>query len=260
MYDVAQIWHHPVKSMQGERLDATVVDERGLLADRGRALIDTATGKVASGSWAARRWADLVMWSSVYVDEPREGRGLPEVRISSPSGESWVSGPADVDEELSQRLGRSVRLATADAEGSEAMYGDGPVGSFWDVGSVHLVSTGALARLSEAVPSSTFDARRFRPNLVIDSGEAVGFPEDEWLGATLAIGTSVRMRVTSRCPRCVMTTHAQADLPNDREILRTAARANAANVGIYAEVVVPGAVRLGDPLRVVPFREASGAG
>ncbi len=59
------------------------------------------------------------------------------------------------------------------------------------------------------------------------------------MAQVLAIGDSVRLSVTGPCPRCVMTTLPQGDLPKDTGILRTAARHNRANVGIYAS----------DPLR-----------
>jgi hypothetical protein len=81
------------------------------------------------------------------------------------------------------------------------------------------------------------------------SGEK-GFVENAWIGHTLAIGEEVRLRITGPCPRCVMTTLAQGDLPRDVGILRTAAQHNAANVGVYAEVVKGGRIRRGDSVRV----------
>jgi len=60
------------------------------------------------------------------------------------------------------------------------------------------------------------------------------------------IGDEVILQVTEPCPRCVMTTLPQGDLPTDREILRAAARHNDVNVGVYAEVRRPGMVRRGD--------------
>jgi uncharacterized protein YcbX len=76
-------------------------------------------------------------------------------------------------------------------------------------------------------------------------GEA-DFPENAWIGRTVAIGEQVRISITGPCPRCVMTTLAQGDLPDDRGILRTAAKQNQAHVGVYAQVVQGGAIRRGD--------------
>jgi hypothetical protein len=43
-----------------------------------------------------------------------------------------------------------------------------------------------------------------------------------------------------------MTTLAQGDLPKDPGILRTAAQNNAANVGVYADVISAGPIHRGD--------------
>jgi MOSC domain-containing protein len=45
-----------------------------------------------------------------------------------------------------------------------------------------------------------------------------------------------------------MITLPQGDLPKDSGILRTAARHNAVNVGVYASVLSGGAIRRGDPV------------
>jgi MOSC domain len=70
------------------------------------------------------------------------------------------------------------------------------------------------------------------------------------LDHTLAIGTAVRLKITSPCGRCVMTTLAQGDLPKDPGILRAAAQHNQVNVGVYAAVEQGGTIRRGDPVRI----------
>ena len=70
------------------------------------------------------------------------------------------------------------------------------------------------------------------------------------MAQVLAIGDSVRLSVTGPCPRCVMTTLPQDDLPKDTGILRTAAQHNLANVGVYASVLQGGKVRRGDSVRL----------
>ena len=74
--------------------------------------------------------------------------------------------------------------------------------------------------------------------------------ENDWIGQTVAIGDEVRLRITGPCPRCVMTTLPQGDLPKDSGILRTAAQHNQANVGVYADVLAGGTLRRGDPVAV----------
>jgi uncharacterized protein YcbX len=140
-----------------------------------------------------------------------------------------------------------------------------PPGTFFDYGVVHLVTTATLDHLSELYPAGRFDPRRFRPNVLVDSAGDAGFVENAWIGKTIAIGDDVRIRVTDPCPRCVMTTLAQEDLPADPGILRTAARHNrmvggegrgpdgvyAASIGVYGAVARGGTVRRGDPVRVL---------
>jgi len=85
------------------------------------------------------------------------------------------------------------------------------------------------------------------------------FVENAWVGNTLAIGEELRLNVIAPCPRCVMTTLPQGDLPGDSGILRTAARHNVVNisgidqampsVGVYAVVLKAGRIRRGDRVR-----------
>ena len=93
--------------------------------------------------------------------------------------------------------------------------------------------------------------RRFRPNIVVAATGRAGFVENDWVDRTLAIGETVRLRVTRPCPRCVMTTLPQGDLPKDPGILRAAAQHNEANVGVYASVEQHGAIKRGDPVRLL---------
>jgi uncharacterized protein YcbX len=125
-----------------------------------------------------------------------------------------------------------------------------PAGTFFDCAVVHLLTTATLDRLAELYPRGRFEVRRFRPNIVVQpaSGER-GFIENTWVGHTLAVGDEVRLSITGPCPRCVMTTLPQADLPRDPDILGTAARHNDVHVGVYAAVVQGGMIRRGDSVR-----------
>jgi uncharacterized protein YcbX len=93
---VVQITRYPVKSMQGEELNASEVSERGLLGDRALALVDVETGKVASAK-EPRKWPNLFDFRVAYLEPPRQGGSLPAVRITFPDGESVTSDQADVD-------------------------------------------------------------------------------------------------------------------------------------------------------------------
>src|SRR5258706_13759044 len=118
-----------------------------------------------------------------------------------------------------------------------------PAGTFFDIGVVPLLTPATTDRLRELYPQGRFEARRFRPNIVVSTpGEDHGFVENDWVGRAVAIGDSVRLAITEPCARCVMITLPQDDLPKDSGILRTAAQHNAGNVGVYASVVTGGAI------------------
>ena len=109
------------------------------------------------------------------------------------------------------------------------------------------MSTSALESLHKALPDSAIDVRRFRPSLVIDTGDLPGHPEQQWEGRRLQIGDRTEVQITTPCPRCVMVTREiDADVPQDRSVLRHIVRDLDQNVGVYATIVTPGTIRVGD--------------
>ena len=189
------------------------------------------------------------------------------MRLTLPDGRVVTSEQPELAQVLSRALGREVAFAEAQHDGESSgaqaeeywpdMAGlehrdtvtewELPVGTFFDLAVVHLLTTATIERLRALYPEGRFEVRRFRPNIVVATApDQHGFVENDWIGRTLAIGDEVRLRITGPCPRCVMTTLAQGDLPKDAGILRTAAQNNEANVGVYADVVKSGTVRRGD--------------
>jgi hypothetical protein len=250
--------------MMGEELNAVEITERGLLGDRAYALVDPSTGKVASAK-NPRKWPHLFDFRAAFLEPPRTAAKTPSVRISLPDGATITSEQSELNETLSRALGREVKFTSAvpetptleeywpDLEGlnhQDAVTDESiPPGAFFDGAAVHLLTTASIARLQEAYPKGRFEVRRFRPNIVVEPapGEE-GFVENAWIGHTLAIGPEVRLSVSGPCPRCVMPTLAQGDLPEDSGILRTALEENEGRVGVYAKVVRGGTVRRGDRL------------
>jgi uncharacterized protein len=262
---VASLWRYPVKSMLGEELGASDVDERGMLGDRVYAIVDRATGKVASAK-NPRRWGKLFDFRASFVEPPRANRRLPAVRVTLPDGNSVASEQPEADGLLSEALGAQVSLMTSSMENpryeeywpvveglqSKEKVTDEPMPlhTFFDYGPIHLLTTATLARMGELYPAGRFDVRRFRPNIVVEpSTPAKDFVENGWVDRVLRIG-QVSLRVTKPCHRCVMTTLPQGDLPQDLGILRTAALHNKASVGVYATVERAGIMTRGDPVSV----------
>jgi uncharacterized protein YcbX len=72
-------------------------------------------------------------------------------------------------------------------------------------------------------------------------------PEQAWIGRTIRVG-DIELHVTASCPRCVMVTRDFADLPTDRQVLRTVVRDADQNVGVYATVAGSGNLDTGAPV------------
>lgn len=272
--------------MQGEAPAEVSLDASGVVGDRAYALVDVQTGAVVSAK-DPRQWAGLLGFSARFSAEP--GRGQP-VTITLPGGAAVSSTDPSIDAQLSSAAGRTVTLSGAPASGAsydevwpdidglapdefvaslrtgQTSAGEAvtalPVGmlapgTFQDVAPVTILTTASLRAARHLHPAGDWDPRRFRMTILIDA-DGDGFIENDWLGRTLAIGT-VRLAVFAPTPRCVMVTLAQPDLGADREVLRTVARHNRAEVpgagrfaclGAYANVDSAGTIRVGDPVEL----------
>jgi uncharacterized protein YcbX len=241
---VVEVWRYPVKSLGGERLDEPVaVDLAGLEGDRRLAVVDDATGKVLS----AKTVPQLLQASAAW-------RGVDGVRITSADGTLDVSSADDdVAERLSGWLGRPVRLE-APVPGRRSHFDmdldpdderhehttelQTPPGVFFDSRSVlHLVTCASLGGR---------DRRRFRPNLVVDTGDLTGHPEDGWVGEWLRVGGDLDVAVRKMTARCVLVTRPQPGLEKDGDLLRDLVRQRSGNLGIYVDPQGPGKVAVGD--------------
>ncbi|MEB3359510.1 MAG: MOSC domain-containing protein [Synechococcales bacterium] len=259
---VAALWRYPVKSMLGEPLETSEVTTHGLLGDRAYALWDVERRRVASAK-NPRRWKTLLDFQANYLAPPSPQATIPPVQVTLPDGAVVTSDTPDVDAIFSDALGREVQMISSppeavsldqywpDVEGTA--HQDAitqlflPEGTFFDSCPIHAITTATLAKLQELYPEGEFAASRFRPNLVIEPlAEARGFVEDDWVTGILQIGEQVRLQVDTPCPRCVVTTLAQAGLPEDLNILRTTARHHQVIAGIRASVIHGGTIRQND--------------
>ena len=269
---VAVLRRYPVKSMLGEELGACEVTRRGLAGDRVLGLVNRDTGKVASAK-NPRMWRSMLKLAAVSG---------PDVKIAFPDGTAMASTDPGIDAALSEFLGHTVTLAadpppdaTLDRADPDQVLRDGitapvhaetlhmgdasPGGTFHDFAPLHLLTASTLARIAELSPRGTVEPQRYRPNLII-AAAAPGFAENDWAGHDLRIGTDLAIRVMARTPRCAIPTLEHGDLPRDVDALRVPAAHNRVSpfdglgpqpcAGVYAQVLSPGRVRVGDTVRL----------
>ena len=304
---VREVWRYPVKSMGGERLEACGVGARGLYGDRGWALRDEEAGEIRG----AKISPALMLCAARYREQPSADAAPPHADITLPDGAPTATDATDVNESLSELLGRRVtlwplqpasdrahyrrampaarvvgflsrsrnfrrlalgamRLAGRDRELREdfgRMPGEAlpdlsalpaelfeytsPPGTYFDAFPIHLLTTASLDALARLNPDSAWDARRFRPNFLVETAGGVeGLVESGWGGRALRVGGLV-LKCEMPAPRCSMTIQAQAGLPKDPRVLRTIVREAGQNLGLYAGVQSPGAVSVGDEVELL---------
>lgn len=266
---VAVLRRYPVKSMLGEELQASDVTPRGLAGDRVLALVHRETSKVASAK-NPRLWRGLLKLAATVSG--------PAVKITLPDGTAMTSTDPGVDDVLSGLLGQPVTLtatppprATLDRADPEEVLRHGidtqvrveagqigvasPEGTFFDFAPLHLITTSALERIAGLSPRGTVELERYRPNIVIGT-TSPGFTENDWTRCDLRIGSDLVIRVVARTPRCAIPTLEHGNLPRDGAALRVLAEHNRIEsldvlgpqpcAGVYARVLRPGRIRLGD--------------
>jgi hypothetical protein len=250
---VAWIAFAPVKSLALVGLDRVTVGPNGLPNDRAFAVLDE-EGRLLNGKRAGRlalvrpaldptaetlalRFPDgSEAAGPLVVGEAMEGSFFKQ-----PTRVHLVDGPWS--EALSSFLGRRVRLVKIDEPGTGPDRGP----------SVSAFSMAALARLArDGGAAEPLDPRRFRMSFGIDGIDAYG--EDRWVDRRVRIGEAV-VEVAGNVGRCAVTTHDPDTGEPTFDTLRTLRLTRGSletteplAFGVWARVIEPGPVALGDPV------------
>lgn len=224
---VAELWRYPVKSMPGESLTEATVGWHGLAGDRRWAFVRGDTPRSGFPWLTIREQPRMLHYRPVLRDLSRPDHS--DVCVRTPAGEELdVIDPA---------------LAAELAPGARAIKLDRGV---FDVSPISLLSRQSVAGVATLV-GAELEVSRFRANVVLEAAGA--FPEDEWVGATLEIG-SVLIRVDKRDQRCVLVNVDPKSTRRDSSILQAIARERQTCLGVYASTVSPGQIKLGDTVRL----------
>jgi uncharacterized protein YcbX len=238
------------------------------------------------GIRGAKKIGELMQFSARPASDVSSSSSSSSVIITLPNGEEVRSDDAQVDAVLSTALGRSVSLESLPSDGAlehfrrgpsdstdvmeelRGIFGrteeeplpdfsvfppevaefESPPGTHHDCWPLMVMTTSAFEALQVALPDSVIDVLRFRPSIVIDTPDETGHPEFLWKGRAGQLGSAV-VEFLDPCPRCVMITRRIKDsIPEDRAILRHVVRDLNQAVGVYARIVTPGKVSVGDTL------------
>ena len=271
---ISQLWTYPVKSMVGVSVETVELSSLGIVGDRHWAIRDLERG----GIRGAKKIGELMQFTAHRKDN--------DVIITFPDGTQVSSADEDVNFMLSGVLGRNVLLESLPADNNlehfrrgpsdsddpltelRGIFGreaeeplpdftafppevaefESPPGTHHDCWPLMVMTTSALQAMQEALPDSNVDIKRFRPSIVVETNSGEGHVEFSWKGKTASLGTAV-IEFLDPCPRCIMITRKVNDeLPEDRAILRHVVRDLNQAVGVYARILTPGRVALGDAL------------
>ena len=250
MASVSRLTITPVKGLALEDRDEVLLTEAGVPENRRFFLIDE-NGKKWSGTkdgplYSVRAATDadatrlrLELADGRVLEGPVE---LGERRFTAfwnrPVWGHVVEGPWA--EALSELLGERVRLVRAETPGGAI-----------DDSHVSLLTEASLEELARQSGTTEVDGRRFR--MLVHVAGTRPHEEDEWLGREVRLGEAV-IRVTKQDARCRMTTRNPETGVKDFDTLkaikayRGVRDKKAIDFGVYADVVAPGRVRVGDPV------------
>jgi len=288
---VKELWRYPVKSLGGERLPTARVSKHGLVGDRVWAFVDAESGEIRSAKQIPRLLELRAEFATGAEPTPESwGDAVAAVEIVAPDGARYAVRDPRAQPALSAVLGTPLRLAPlAPPENREhyrlrAPRGGAeiaaqmqlqpgepmpdfsgtppkllkllleyatPPGSYTDAYPLHLLTTASLAALRQRSGLDA-DRLRFRPNLWVDTGDATGFREFEWIGKRLRIGEAI-LAVESRTIRCSMPARAQPHfgIAEEPRITPALVLRCKRHLGVNVHVEREGEIRSGDPVLLI---------
>jgi uncharacterized protein len=234
---VTQLVRYPVKSMAGTPTESAFLGWHGLDGDR-RFAFRRLGDDSGFPFLTAGRFAALLTYQPCGLDES-SGEPLP-THVRTPAGTELGLRSAELQNEIAEGFGSGVELM-------KFKHG------IFDDASVSVISQETIAGIAREV-GADLDRRRFRANILIETGNTEPFHEDEWVGGTLLFGDREprpAMSVTARDLRCVMINLDPDTGTQDPRVMKTVVRLNKNNAGVYGTVVQTGTIAVGQPVCLV---------
>lgn len=233
---IKHIYIYPVKSMRGIPVREAHVSIHGFLGDRRYAFVQQALAAQDSFPWmTGREKPSMILHTPRFERTPTpEDKDVP-VFVRTPHGAEYPVADPQLCEHISRMLGHPVFLLK-NGRGN------------YDTQQVGLISLSSVQQL-EQESATTIDHRQFRANLYIEPVDGVPFVETGWVGRILRLGQSAQIGITKEDERCMMINLNPDTARQDPAVLRTVTQKHGQQMGIYANVVAPGLVRVGDMIQ-----------
>jgi uncharacterized protein YcbX len=256
---VESLWRYPVKSMRGEQLQQAFAGFPGVYGDRVYAFRSSAAPK-GFPYFTGREQEQMLRYRATY----RHGEpiamppNLAEAEALAPGLTPLYAEPADWVVDVETPSGETLtiddpRLIDLLREGKREGLELSLIRSeraLTDCRPVSLFSIQTSRQLSRDV-GVELDKRRFRANVYVDLASEAGFGESAWVGRKLRLGAKAELAVMERDPRCKMITLDPDTAEANPEVMRCVAKAHDGTAGVYAVVLVEGAIRAGDAIALL---------
>lgn len=251
---VESLWRYPVKSMRGEQVNTSFIGFSGVYGDRLFAF--RSAGSPAGFPYlTGREQAELLRYRARFRkpalatlppnlgEAERMAPGItpayaaPDdlaVDVETPSGEVLAIDDPALIKRLRQGIAEKHVLSLVRSDRS-----------FTDCRPISLISVQSVSQLGNEL-GVTLDKRRFRANVYVDLGAAKGFAENDLVGRKLRLGEKAVVAILELDPRCGMITLDLESGAANPAVLKKLADSHGGTAGLYAAVLVEGAVRPGD--------------
>ena len=211
---ISDIIHYPVKSLAGNRLQVSEVDNRGLKDDRRLMLIDENNSFVSQRTYPLLSQIEAGITEDFIILHDRRNDQMIkhpfELELQKTTVKIWGENETahqfvnkQMDEWISEHIGGKLRFVYMDESDHRQInpeYAEkDELVSFADGYPILIATTASLAAFNSTL-SSAISIDHFRPNIVIEND--IPWEEDNW--NRIRIGEVV-IRIAKPCARCIVT-------------------------------------------------------
>lgn len=231
---IKAIFRYPVKSMAGMNLNETQLSLHGIEGDRRFAF--RRMEEQGGFPWlTASRLNEMILFKPVCED----GNLIPS-HVHSPEGKSFEFRSQELSTEISHRFRAEVQLMQLNQ-------------GIFDEAGLSLISQATIQHIAQ-VTETPMDIRRFRPNLLIETGDGKPFEEDNWVEKTFSFGDEAEgpaVNITLRDKRCMMINLDPDTAQQNVGIMKSVMQLNDNYAGVYGTVIRSGNLTVGQKVYVI---------